>query len=73
MDPECWAPWLGTMPLPFTTFLASPPPPAPFCCQDLMDARFKGMPEAAKVIASQTVLSKLVTKSQAGSQRCSCL
>ena len=50
-----------------------PPPPAPFCCQDLMDARFKGMPEAAKVIASQTVLSKLVTKSQAGSQRCSCL
>lgn len=24
--PECWAPWLGTMPLPLTTFLTAPPP-----------------------------------------------
>lgn len=71
MDPECWAPWLGTMPLSFMTFLTNPLPP--FCCQDLMDARFRGTPESAKVIASQRVQTKLVTKSQAGSQRCSCL
>lgn len=50
-----------------------PDHPPPFCCQDLMDAKFRGMHESAKVIASQRVLSKLVTKSQAGSQRCCCL
>lgn len=44
-----------------------PDHPPPSCCQDLVDARFRGTPESAKVIASQRVLSKLVTKSQAGS------
>lgn len=32
-----------------------------------MDARFKGMSKSAKVLASQRVLSKMVTKFQAGS------
>lgn len=53
-------PWLGTMPVPLTSSLTTPLHPV---ARDLMDARFRRSPESA----SQRVLSKLVTKSQAGS------